>query len=328
MPRTELRPADPCDQIADRLIRQIDRLHSAPHVAQRILRLTSGQDYDLAEVVECLEQDPALTAQLLRVVNSSRYGLRNRIVSVRYAASYLGRNSLRLITLGFSLVKTLTRGVQGQLYRNYWRRALAMAAAAGQLAQRRKGISRDEAYTAGLLADVGVLAFAQSDPRGYAELTECLPHDRELLQAELDAYGVAHPALGARLLEGWEAPEQLVAAVRGHHQLTPDAQPLELLVAASDLVADALLTPQSRQVLAAKELLHAEFGLDTDGFIELALACRDEVKDSAASFALPDDHAINCDELIDQSRRLSTEACLEMALEMDSLENTLNDLSL
>src|SRR5438309_12103419 len=88
----------------EKLVRQIDRLHSGAGVAQRILALIRDPDFDMAEVAECLEHDPALSARILGMVNSSRYGLAHRIASIRHAAAFLGRRSLQLVTLSFSLV--------------------------------------------------------------------------------------------------------------------------------------------------------------------------------------------------------------------------------
>src|SRR5579872_3465265 len=73
----------------DRMIRQIDRLHSGPGVAQKILALIRDPDFDMVEVAECLEHDPALSARVLGLVNSSRYGLAHKIASIRHAAAFL-----------------------------------------------------------------------------------------------------------------------------------------------------------------------------------------------------------------------------------------------
>ena len=94
---------DSCNAM-ESLIRQIDRLHSVPGVAQKILGLIRKPDFSLKEVAECLEHDPALSARVLGLVNSSRYGLANRVTSIRHAAALLGQRSLRLVTLSFSLI--------------------------------------------------------------------------------------------------------------------------------------------------------------------------------------------------------------------------------
>src|SRR5262245_62682931 len=94
------------NEALDRLIRQIDRLHSGPGVAQKILALIRDPEFDMVEVAQCLEHDPALSARILGVVNSSRYGLAHKIASIRHAAAFLGRRSLQLVTLSLDRKST------------------------------------------------------------------------------------------------------------------------------------------------------------------------------------------------------------------------------
>src|SRR5438874_11241708 len=114
----------------EKLVRQIDRLHSGAGVAQRILALIRDPDFDMAEVAECLEHDPALSARIRGVVNSSRYGLAHRIVSIRHGVAFLGLRSLQLVTLSFSLLDSFSRGPHQQMYLEYWRRALPIGTVA------------------------------------------------------------------------------------------------------------------------------------------------------------------------------------------------------
>src|SRR5260370_27804707 len=112
-------------------------------------------------VAEGIEHDPALSARILGVVNSSRYGLVHRIGSIRYAAAFLGRRSLQLVTLSFSLIDAFSRGPYRQMYLDYWKRALTLATIAHRVPGRTNGLSADEAYAAGPFADIDLLALAQ-----------------------------------------------------------------------------------------------------------------------------------------------------------------------
>src|SRR5258708_28722167 len=200
----------------ERLIRQIDRLHSGPGVAQRILGLIRDPEFDMTEVAECLEHDPALSARILGVVNSSRYGLVHRIGSIRYAAAFLGRRSLQLVTLSFSLIDTFARGPFRQMYLDYWKRALTVATVAHRIAARANGVCGDEAYAAGLVADIGVLALAQVVGEPYVRLYLKHSHGPELVAVETHSLGFNHAELGSRLLERWGLPEAVISAVAGH----------------------------------------------------------------------------------------------------------------
>lgn len=318
-------PNPQCD--IDGFLDRMDQLHSAPQVAQRIVLLTRDPDYDAQTVVDCLESDPAMAAKVLRVANSSRYGLRNKANSVRHAVALIGQRSLRLIALTFGLVEGLTRGVRGERYAEFWRRSLTIGVVAAELAKLTKNVNADEAYSAGLLADMGELIFAQLEGDRFFPLVEEHPHGRALLDAEREEFGFAHPELGARLLQRWELPEELVTAVALHHVDDEETDQLAVTVRAGDLMAHALWTPRSPEVATSKALLQQEFGLDLDGYIELAVNCQREIEENASLFGVSLPGTIDCEVLLQEARKVHLEASLETALDLDSITAAIEDTS-
>jgi HD-like signal output (HDOD) protein len=304
----------------ERMIRQIDRLHSGPGVARKMLTLIRNPEFNLAEVGECLEHDPALSARILGVVNSSRYGLVRKIGSVRHAAAFLGRRSLQLVTLSFSLIDSFSRGPYRQMYVDYWKKALTIATVAQRIARRAGGMCADEAYTAGLVADIGVLALAQVAGEEYVRLYLQHPHGAELVAVETATFGFNHAEFGSRLLDQWSLPDAVTAAVAGHHASTPGSEPIEAVVHAGWLMSEALWIPNSPRVAAARQFLQTECGFDLDDFIELAHGCRNDIHDSAEAFGIALGSAINCHQLIDEARRVSLETALAATFAVDQLE--------
>ena len=229
--------------VMDRMIDRVEELHSSPLVASKVLRLLKDPEFQVQEVEKYLETDPALTATILRLVNSSCFGLSRKVLSLHRAITLLGSRSLRLVVLSFGLVDRLTRGVPVKVCADYWQRALTMAAAASRLATGRKGVSADEAYSAGLLADIGVLVLAQTDTEQYVALYEEIGHCKGLLCEEQRRFGFDHPSLGARLLSRWNLPERLSASIAQHHDEKVEGGYLDLAVLAADMLADVLWTP-------------------------------------------------------------------------------------
>jgi HD-like signal output (HDOD) protein len=310
---------------ADELVGRIERLHAAPRIAQRVLKLTRDTDYEVAAVVHTIEHDPALVAKLLRVVNSSRYGLGHNISSVRHAATYLGRRTLRLMTLGV-LVESLMRNVRGRFYPEYWRRAFTTAVVSERLAQCRKDVLEDEAYTAGLLADVGMLVFAQLETKRYEPLYETLSHGMELIRGEEREFGYGHPLLGARLMLHWGLPEQLATAVANHHGTSTAAAPLDRTVHAAGLMADALWTPGTPHMASLRRLLQQDFQLDLDGFIDMANDCQRLIEETARAFQAPIRPAAAFRQLVEEAKRQFFETSVENAHDLDQLEEPLEHL--
>ena len=313
-------------RVIDCFLDRMDQLHSAPQVAQKILRLTRDPDFDVRKVARCIESDPALTAKILRVTNSSRYGLRHKVSSIHQSVAFIGQRSLRLIALTFGLVESLTQGESGKQFCNFWRRSLTMATVASELAKTTPEIPADDAYAAGLLSDVGELIFAQVEPERFAAACEHVSHGPELLAAERAEFGFAHPELGARLLQRWEIPEELVAAVALHHIEDDDElEPLAIAIRAGDLMADALWTPKCPQLAQSKALIEEHFRLDLDGYIELAVCCQREITEGADLFGVRLDGDIDCQSLLEEARLVHNEASLEAALDLDSLTATFED---
>ena len=151
----------------DRFIDRLDRLHSAPQVACQVLTVLQDENFETCQLVHCLEADPALASSVLRLVNSSYFGLARNVASLQHAVTYLGSRSLRLAVLSFGLLKQLAEDTPAQVYQDYWRRSLTMASVASRLAANNPELAADEAYSAGLLSDVGMLLLAQLETKSY-----------------------------------------------------------------------------------------------------------------------------------------------------------------
>ena len=125
--------------------------------------------------------------------------------------------------------------------------------------------------------------------------------------------------LGARLLERWNLPESLIDAVAHHHSAPGQLDLLSLATQVSNLMADALWTPHASQVNEARRLLQHEFGLDMDGFITLAIDCKDVIRDAASLYQVHLPGKIDCQELLSAARAQYMEEAMEAAIDWDSL---------
>ncbi len=252
----------------DRLIDRIGQLHASPTVSQRLLQLTRHPEFSISEVADCLEHDPALAARILRVVNSSRYGLSRKVSSIRHAAAYLGQRSLRMFAITFALVETLTS--KSPVSTGYWPRAITMASSVSLLCENRAPKCRDDAYTSGLLADVGILVLAQLEAPRYEPLFATHEHGSDLLTVEQEAFQFTHPLLGARLLQMWEVPDPVVNAVAMHHGPASTGDMLERVVQAGDILASAVVDPEPEKIARVRLRFSDEFDFDRASFLAFA----------------------------------------------------------
>jgi HD-like signal output (HDOD) protein len=198
----------------DLIVRQAGSLYTLPAVAVEVLRLSDHPKGDVRALRECLQQDPALTAKVLRVVNSSLFGLSHSVGDLNEAVALLGIKQLKLLVLGFSLPEQLFLDIAANQLDWYWHSTLARAVAAREVSEQLFKRSGDEAFLAGMLQDLGVLVLLRELGAPYASLvTEVIHHRAELAQIEQTALGFDHVQLTAGLLEHWKMPDSLVRAV-------------------------------------------------------------------------------------------------------------------
>jgi diguanylate cyclase (GGDEF)-like protein len=231
----------------EQLVDRCGQLYSLPTVAIRVLALTESPTVDARALKDCIENDPALTSKILRVVNSSLFGLSREVTDLTQAIGLLGINPLKLLVLGFSLPDRLFVGINGAMLRRYWHRTLVKAVAAREISQTLLDRTGDEAFIAGLLQDIGALVLLQELGERYARLYgDALATSADISATEREALGFDHATLSARLLERWRLPRQLAVAVEAGHsrqqvaRLAPGHRPLAEVLLLADFVAALL----------------------------------------------------------------------------------------
>ncbi|MBN1854976.1 MAG: HDOD domain-containing protein [Pirellulales bacterium] len=311
----------------DGLLDRLEKLHSSPAVAIKLMELIRNPDFEIADVSRCLEHDPALAASILRLVNSSYYGAAQEITSIRHALAYLGRRTIRMAILGFGLIKALVQGSPAIFHRSYWRRTLTMATAARQCALRidPHETCPDTAFTAGLLADLGMAVLVQLETAKYLPL--CIQGDHIIQQPELEieAFGFHHIDVSQRLLTRWELPNDLVQAIATHHRCPPNAPRMNHILLASNLLAEVLWIPDSPYIKSLLQILHCHLDLDEDDLIALAVECKKSVNESFQIFQVRINGKIDIDAIQESARKLRDKIALEDAADLDSLEAFMND---
>jgi diguanylate cyclase (GGDEF)-like protein len=242
---------------AQEVISSCKRLPTIPAIALEVLRLSHDDNVDLRQIAGVISRDVALSTRILSVVNSAFYGLPRKVSTVSQAVVVLGLASVKTLALGFSLAEGISRQKAGAgPLEYYWRRSLYMAVAARTFAERKVPILREEAFTAGLLADVGVLAMGEACHEAYAPFRfgEKLNHVG-LIDQERERFGTDHQEVGRCLADTWQLPELLTVPMACHHypEACGDVDPMVVdlvrIVYAANLCAEAFCGDRSRQVV-------------------------------------------------------------------------------
>ena len=207
-------------------------LRPLPQVAQRILGLDESR-FSAHELATLISTDQALTAKLLRLANSAYYGFPRRITTARDAVVLLGFRSVRGAALTSCLMQTGQTSTNLD-YEAFWQFSIATGILAEVLARTERA-HQEEAFTAGVLHQIGVLALDQGRPeplRRALELRQTA--GLTLHEAEREVFGFTDADLGGALALHWNFPASLADAVRGH------ARSLDTLPDANSLVACVL----------------------------------------------------------------------------------------
>ncbi len=196
-----------------------ENLPSLPNVAIEVLALSRKPDATADDLAAIVQNDPAISARLLQIVNSALYGLPRKIGSVRQAISMLGVRSVTVTVLTCILVDSIKGQAAGEMsLEAYWRKSLGSAAAARMLGRHSCESLAEEAFVVGLLSDIGIMAAWRSAPQEYGAVFQRAESERiPLHELEQEVFGVDHAVLSASLLRRWRLPDNLASAVEGHH---------------------------------------------------------------------------------------------------------------
>jgi putative nucleotidyltransferase with HDIG domain len=202
------------------------RLPTAPRLHAQLTALLRDGGATPADAAAIIERDVAMSAKVLALVNSAWFGLRRRVSDVRSAALYLGLTTLRGLVLSAHAFEGLApaRRIEGFDLEAVQRRSVCVAQVARRLLPH--GEHRDDAFTAALLHDVGLLALA-ADEGDYLAcvLARARAERRPVVEIELEERGITHAELGAQLLAQRGLPDAIVEAVAYHHRPSALHQP-------------------------------------------------------------------------------------------------------
>lgn len=223
------------------------KLYSLPAVALKVLKLMRQKTVDTQSLKECIEHDPALAGKILRVVNSALFGLSEPVADLNQALALLGTKTLKLLVLGFSLPTDLFSNMEAAVLEHYWRHTLIKSVAAREISEHLFQAPGDEAFLAGLLQDIGLLALAQDLKTPYLEfLNKIFEANEDLALLERETLGFDHRMLSAAMLENWGLPPSLakpLAVPFDRHtiaELPLAEQRMPKILHLADLVADFL----------------------------------------------------------------------------------------
>jgi putative nucleotidyltransferase with HDIG domain len=225
---------------ASALIDETLELASLPAVVMRALELINTPDSSAADIGQVISEDPALSAKLLRIVNSSFYGFPSRIQTISRAITIVGTLEITDLILGSTAVESFA-GLPNELIdmQQFWEHSLYAGVVARVLARHHRAPNTERFFVSGLLHDIGSLVLYHQRPEQSRQALEQARAGQPLHLVEQEIFGFDHSDVGAELMQAWNLPEPFIEAARYHHRPMEARQfPLETaMVHLADVIA-------------------------------------------------------------------------------------------
>lgn len=228
-----------CDQLNEIMLK-VDFVPSIPNTATKLNKALDDPNVSSDKIEEILRFDPGLTANLLKLSNSSFFGFKSKITSVRHALAVIGLKVLKKLVLSLCMEAVLNKSVPGYDLTpgELWKHSIAVSVIAESLSKELEIPTGDEIFTAALIHDIGKLALGAFVKDEMAEIQNAASKQVSFESAERLILGTDHAEVGAIILKNWDFPESIVEAVRWHHE--PDSSNKNSIVTDMVHVADLL----------------------------------------------------------------------------------------
>ena len=202
----------------DKLLKQPQALPSAPKVVRQLIETFDQEDVDAMRVASLIEDDPVLTARVLKTANSAFFGLTRNVSNAREAINVLGLIKVRALVIAASLGEGF-HTVGGVNLNQFWRYSLNTANLSRYIALPIR-IDESTAFTAGLIHGIGELVMHVGMPEAMLELDRSVPMlDLKRAKAERSLFGYSYATVGAALAREWKFPRRMINAIE--HQNAP-----------------------------------------------------------------------------------------------------------
>lgn len=205
----------------DEIVARTTDLPTIPAAALRVLQETESSTSTASSVAQILGTDQALSAKVLRLSNSAYYGLSRRVSNLSEAVVVLGMRAVRNLAIVASSYPWMNKPIPGYELgpKEMWQHSFGVAVGA-QLIAKRGNVPDDEgAFTAGLLCDMGKAALSVWFENKTAKMLALAQQTSQPFCAvERMLLGYDHAEVGAHLAQRWNFPENMVRAIRYHHE--------------------------------------------------------------------------------------------------------------
>lgn len=211
----------------DRLINSIDRLPTLPTVYIKLLSLLNAQYSSIRMISDIISEDQAVSAMVLKIVNSALYGFYNKIGDLQSAIVILGLNEIKNLVLATSICKTVKQFKASSTFdmQEFWKHSIGCAISAKVLAETACIKDPEDVFTGGLLHDIGKLIHATYLRKEFERVVDdVVETGSQMFESERKILGFDHVQTGSALARKWHLSQKTIDMIAHHHLYDmPDA---------------------------------------------------------------------------------------------------------
>ena len=241
------------------IMAKVKSFPAMPSTAAKLLSLLDNPDVSFSQLEEIIRYDPGLTADILKLTNSAYFGIPLKVSSVKQGMTMLGWKRLLQLVMTLCMSTLMKKPVpgydlpQGEL----WRHSIAVSIAAENIVKNLKISDAEDVFTAALLHDIGKLVLGGFVKKDLEFIEDMVSKGLTFDVAEHVILGTDHAEVGSHILKQWSFPDELVKAVRWHH----NPESCEGYCKMSDIVHVANNIGKGIGVRRKKSDLHSELSV-------------------------------------------------------------------
>lgn len=249
------------------ILKRFSSLPSLPLHMSNILQTINQDDVNFDELAMRISCEPSIVIRLLRVSNSSFYGVPGKISSIQRAIQVIGIGNVKKIVNALAIIeRTPIPEYVALLLKDFWQHSITVAVFSDEIANRIKSNSKGHAFTAGLLHNFGQVILATWYPEKYSFiLQEALSNEARLIQLEKEYFQLDHAEIGTLIAEQWNFPKELCMALQYHHYPESNDSELAWILYAADIMHALVRDPENanKNLLTSVEVTCSRLSLHT-----------------------------------------------------------------
>ena len=249
------------------LINKTLELPTIPHVLLKLNEVMDDPEASADDVAQVISLDPAVSTNILRIVNSAYYGLQVRVSSVNLAVSIMGFNMTKKVALKAAVFSVFAKDKDRKFEnfdpKDFWQHSIfsgVLARVLGQASPNFSGVHPEDLYICGLLHDLGKIILLENATDQFERiLDKAVATNRSCEEVEMEELGYTHADVGSVLAIKWFLPEDLTIAIRYHH--APDRDPFHKALSSLIYLSEQLAIREGKPPYAKAPVAEIDPGL-------------------------------------------------------------------